>query len=518
MSVRMHLTLTQTLLLGLVLAAFAVIVYAVISAQETSRLNYELRMQADDLQERALGLRLRAARGRAGELSELPVHIASHDLDPSLPVVLSGETVAPDGSVAAAMTDRVARSRFSAQLVTGAGQVVAHTAGHPPGLVIADEFWDTAMIRGQHTAAVEVDGEVHQVFGTRVEAGRFSDRLLLVVMSPLALVEATLAGWRLTLSLVVAGTVAVSAAIAWFMASRALRPVDRMTRTARAIGEAADFSRRLPEPEREDELGRLAWTFNDMLDQLATAYATQRRFLADASHELRTPLTVIGTNTSALLEGVDRDPVERAETLRAIARESERMARLVADLSILARVDAGQRLTFQRMAFDSVVLDVYQQQRGLNPGTRLALGEWEQVAVEADPDRLKQVVLNLVDNAIRYTPDGGTVTLDLLRRGSEAILRVRDTGIGIPPEHHGRIFERFYRVDQPRGRQAGGTGLGLAIAREVATIHGGRIELSSQVVVGSTFTLTLPVSRLSVVPTTSSLPPSAPPIRSPAPA
>ncbi len=518
MSVRLRLTLMQTLLLGLVLAAFAIIVYAVISAQEMSRLNYELRMQADDLQERALGVRLRAARGRAGELADLPYQGFNPDLDPSLPVVLGHELVAPDASVTAAMTDRMAGSRFSAQLVTASGQVVAHTADPPPVLMIADEFWSAAMTQGQHIAAVEVDGEAHQVFGTRVEAGRFSDRLLLVVMSPLAAVEATLAGWRLTLAVIVAGTVAVSAAIAWFMASRALRPVDRMTRSARAIGEAADFSRRLPEPERADELGRLARTFNDMLDQLATAHTTQRRFLADASHELRTPLTVIGTNTSALLGGVDRDPRERAETLRAIARESERMGRLVADLLILARVDAGQRLTFQRVAFDMVVLDVYQQQRGLNPGTRLTLGEWEQVAVEADPDRLKQVVLNLIDNAIRYTPAGGTVTLDLQRRGSEAILRVRDTGIGILPEHQGRIFEHFYRVDQPRSRQAGGTGLGLAIAREVATVHGGRIELSSQVGVGSTFTLTLPVSRLSVAATASSLPPSVPPIRSPAPA
>jgi signal transduction histidine kinase len=274
-----------------------------------------------------------------------------------------------------------------------------------------------------------------------------------------------------------------------------MRPVDRMTQAARAIGRAADFSRRLPEPPQRDELGRLAVTFNEMLSQLGEAFATQRRFLADASHELRTPLTVVRTNAEALQRGVAADPVERAETLRAIVRETDRMGRLVADLLALARADAGQPLTRRRLALDTLVLDVYEQEQALANGVHLDLGEWEQVEVEGDPDRLKQVVLNLVDNALRHTPDGGTVTLDLVRRGEEAVLRVRDTGPGIPAEQLGRIFERFYRVDQPRSRQTGGTGLGLAIAQEVAGAHAGRIEVESRLGAGSTFSLVLPVAR-----------------------
>jgi signal transduction histidine kinase len=168
------------------------------------------------------------------------------------------------------------------------------------------------------------------------------------------------------------------------------------------------------------------------------------------------------------------------------------MARLVSDLLALARADAGVPLARRRLALDTLVLDVYQQQRSLSGQVTLTLGEWEQVEVDADPDRLKQVVMNLVVNAIRYTPAEGTVTLDLQRRGLDAVLQVRDTGVGIAREHQARIFERFYRVDQPRARQSGGTGLGLAIAREMAEAHGGRIDLVSTPGGGSTFSLILP--------------------------
>jgi signal transduction histidine kinase len=495
MSIRLRLTLLHTLLLGVVLTAFAIIVYAAISAQEVSQLNYELRARTDDLQERALGVRVRAARGRAGELPALAGNAADLIQREDAPADVAPDVVLPNDSLNSAMTERMAGSPFSAQLLLDSGEVIAHTADPRPVAPIPAGLWTQVMANGQHTARAELDGQPYQVLGTQVETGRFSNRLLLVVMSPLAPIEATLAAWRLTLALIVAGTIAISAAIAWFMASRALRPVDRMTTAARAIGQATDFSRRIPEPEQGDELGRLARTFNEMLDRLAAAYATQRRFLADASHELRTPLTVIGTNTAALLRGGDHDPVEREETLRATARETDRMTRLVSDLLTLARVDAGLRPAFRRLAFDAVVLEVYQQQQSLTGDVRLLLGEWEQAEVEADPDRLKQVVLNLVDNAIRYTPPGGTVTLELHRAGRDAVLRVRDTGIGIPLEHQERVFERFYRVDQPRSRYTGGTGLGLAIAREVAIAHGGRLELVSQAGAGSTFTLTLPCQR-----------------------
>jgi signal transduction histidine kinase len=339
---------------------------------------------------------------------------------------------------------------------------------------------------------VDIDGEPVRVLGLRLETRPIADDLMLVVATSLAPVESTLQSWRITLSLIVLGTTAAAAAIAWLMATSALRPVDQMAGVARAIGQTADFDGRLPETVPVDELGRLARTFNEMLDQLSEANATQRRFLADASHELRTPLTAIATNLDVLRGDRVTDPVERAEMLRAAARETDRMSRLVSDLLALARADAGVPLARRRLALDTLVLDVYQQQRSLSGQVTLTLGEWEQVEVDADPDRLKQIVMNLVVNAIRYTPAGGTVTLDLQCRGADAVLRVRDTGVGIAPEHQTRVFERFYRVDQPRTRQSGGTGLGLAIAQEMAEAHGGRIELVSTPGGGSTFSLILP--------------------------
>jgi signal transduction histidine kinase len=297
----------------------------------------------------------------------------------------------------------------------------------------------------------------------------------------------------------VGGAIVLAALTGWFLARRAMRPVDRMTRTAQAIGQSADHSRRLAEPKERDELGRLAATFNEMLDRLDHSFNTQQRFLADASHELRTPLAAIRTNVEALLRGAVEQPAERDASLRAIARETDRMGRLVSDLLALAHADAGQPLVRRTVELDALLLDVYQQERRLADGVDLRLGELDQVAVEGDPDRLKQLLLNLVDNALRYTPPGGVVTLDLERRDGTALLRVSDTGLGIPPEHLSRIFERFYRVDQPRSRKAGGTGLGLAICKWVAEAHGGRIEVQSKPGEGSAFTVTLPVRQKAAV-------------------
>jgi len=294
------------------------------------------------------------------------------------------------------------------------------------------------------------------------------------------------------LAAVVLGALALAALIGWFLASRAMRPVDRMTRTARAIGDSGDLTRRLEEPRERDELRRLASTFNDMLARLDQAVGAQRRFLADASHELRSPLAAIRTNVEALLRGADADPTDREESLRAIARETDRMGRLVADLLALARADAGQPLVRKPIELDALLIEAYQQQRRLAEGVNLTLGELEQVEVMGDADRLKQLVLNLVDNALRYTPPGGDVTLDVTREASWALLRVRDTGVGISAEHLPHIFERFYRVDPPRTRHSGGTGLGLAICKWVAEAHGGRIEVASTVDHGSVFTVFLP--------------------------
>jgi signal transduction histidine kinase len=295
------------------------------------------------------------------------------------------------------------------------------------------------------------------------------------------------------LVLIVAGTTGVCALIGWFLAAKAMEPVDEMTRAAHAIGVTSDLSARIPEPPQRDEIGRLALTFNEMLGRLQQAFATQRHFLADASHELRSPLTAIRANVETLRRGGQTDPGERDETLRIVEREVDRMGRLVDDLLSLARADAGQQEPVRvRLSLDSLLLEVYHQQRPLAGRVRLTLGEFEPVEIDGEPDRLKQLLINLVDNALRHTPPGGAVTLDLLHGDRAATIRVRDTGAGIPPEHLPHIYERFYRIDSARSRVAGGTGLGLAISREIVVAHGGTIDVESTVGQGTTFTVTLP--------------------------
>jgi signal transduction histidine kinase len=171
------------------------------------------------------------------------------------------------------------------------------------------------------------------------------------------------------------------------------------------------------------------------------------------------------------------------------------MGRLVTDLLALARADSGGELLARRpVMLDALLVDVYQQARYQTSGVRLTIGELEQVEIPGDPDRLKQLLFNLVDNACRYTPAGGRVTLSLVEQDGVASLSVRDTGTGISPEDLPRIFERFYRADDARSREAGGTGLGLAISQVIAEAHGGRIEVESRVGAGSTFTVVLPAS------------------------
>jgi two-component system, OmpR family, sensor kinase len=178
--------------------------------------------------------------------------------------------------------------------------------------------------------------------------------------------------------------------------------------------------------------------------------------------------------------------------LHVIAREAGRMGRLVTDLLTLARADERQRLARHRLALDTLLLEVYEQGRLLAGDVQIELNPFEQVAVDGDPDRLKQLLLNLIDNALRHTRAGGTVTIGVSSEGNWAVLRVADTGPGIQAEERERIFEPFYQGDQGRSGNSGGSGLGLAIARWIAEAHGGRIEVDSEIGAGSAFTIYLP--------------------------
>lgn len=291
-----------------------------------------------------------------------------------------------------------------------------------------------------------------------------------------------------TLAVVVVGF------LVWFTAGRALRPLDTMTQTALQITRADDLSRRIPlsDTQRADEAGRLAMAFNESLERLERLFNAQRRFLADVSHELRTPLTAIRGNVDLLrrMGGAD------AESLDAIQSEAERMSRLVGDLLMLAQADAGNLpLVKKPVELDTLLFDVFREAQVLASGVFVTIGDIDQVIVNGDRDRLKQLLLNLVTNALKFTPEGGRVTLGLGRINDWARVTVTDTGIGIPPHELTNIFERFYRVDKARSRAMGGAGLGLSIAQRIAMMHGGRIEAMSEGVPGrgSTFSLWIPL-------------------------
>jgi len=481
-SVRLRLTLWHTALLGLMLTGFAVLVYAAVARQLTIELNDQIRLGA-----LAASRAFRAVGPDTGGLHGGPARFGGpprggfEEGPPGPP---------PNGGLATAPPDQ----GLFIQVVDVNGTVLSMSPNLAQPLPIpADSLRQVLAGREAHDTVQLGRDRVELYSAPLVHDGRVVG--VLQVAASLEPLEASLAELRLVLGLVVLAAVGVAAVLGWFLAGKALQPVDQMTRVARAIGHSTDLSQRVPVSNPRDELGRLAATFNEMLAQLQQAFENQRRFLADASHELRTPVTTIRMNAEALLRGAAYDPRERDETLRAILRESERMGRLVADLLALARADAGQPLERRPLALDSLLLEVYREAKPLANGVQLELGELEQVEVVGDHDRLKQLVLNLVDNALRYTPAGGKVTLDLVGQDGRALLRVRDTGPGIPAEHLPRIFERFYRVDRGRSRSQGGTGLGLAISQWIAEAHQGRIEVESEEGKGSTFTVVLPIHK-----------------------
>jgi heavy metal sensor kinase len=280
----------------------------------------------------------------------------------------------------------------------------------------------------------------------------------------------------------------------WLLARRALKPVDRMTEAARRIS-AEHLEDRLETRGTDDELDRLAHTLNDMLGRLDAAFRQVRQFSADASHELQTPLTILKGELEVALRS-PRSPEEYRRVLTSALEESERLAHLVEGLLLLARADSGVlRMDRHSMDLAPLVVDVCEQVRILaeTHAVALELGPIEAITMEGDEAQLRRLLLNLVDNAIKYTPPGGRVTLTLQRDGGWAGLRVSDTGVGLAPEEQERIFQRFYRATKTRLRDEGGAGLGLCIARSIAEAHGGRLEVESAPGRGSTFTVLLPL-------------------------
>jgi signal transduction histidine kinase len=312
-------------------------------------------------------------------------------------------------------------------------------------------------------------------------------------LTPLGHLDASIETVRALLPALGLTSLVVALVASWAISGRALRPIARMTQTAQSIALSHDLSARIESPPHLDELGQLARTFNEMLESIETAYHAQQRFVSDASHELRAPLTAIQGNLELLRRQSTMSEVEREEALTEVERESTRLTRLVADLLVLARADAGVTLKRCPVDLDAIVLEAFREARHLSQGQILTIDVFEPAKVEGNEDRLKQLIIILLDNALKYTPVNGQVTVGLRRREADVEIVVHDTGAGISLEDLPLVFERFYRADPARSRDPGGTGLGLPIAKWIVKQHDGEIKLESQPGQGTTAIVHLPL-------------------------
>ena len=306
-------------------------------------------------------------------------------------------------------------------------------------------------------------------------------------------IDRALAGYMETLAVMVPMGLGLALVGGAWLARSALRPVETMSRTARRIG-AQDLTRRLPLRGTADELDHLAETLNAMFTRLETAFNHVRRFAVDAAHELRTPLTVLKGGIEVALRA-DRASSEYRDVLRSSLEEVEQLIALAENLLLFSRLRMDMALPRQTIELETLLMEV------VDTGARLAdgrgvvvrLGAVEPLVVHGDPSTLRRALVNLVENAIKYTKAGGKVELSLERDGRHAVVAVSDTGVGMNPVDADRIFEPFVRLDSARAGEAGGAGLGLSIVDSIVAAHDGRLSVQTAPGVGSTFAIRLPL-------------------------
>jgi heavy metal sensor kinase len=453
MSLRLRLTLLYTTLLGGVLLIFGALVYGLVSVILLDQTDTMLSQSAERL------------------MAQLRIN-ASGQFDPLNP---TGQQLADN------LVFQIWGNDNKLQFY------------RPPTLTTPlDEIGRRA---GQPVYHSVVNGSSHlRVLSVPVKTERGPAGVLQVGLS-LSVIDITQQTLASVLILLALAVMAVSWIGAWLITGQTLSPLAIITQVATQIIRADDLSRRIPvATTRDDEVGQLIQAFNQTLERLENLFNAQRRFLADVSHELRTPLTVIKGNVGLMRKFGEMDD----ESLSGIESEVDRLTRLVGDLLLLSQAESGRLpLDVKLVELDTVLLEVFQQMRTL-AGERLQLRmtEIDQVQVNGDRDRLKQVLLNLVGNALQYTPAGGQVTLALRKTGERSQLVVTDTGPGILPQDLPHIFERFYRGEKSRKRSSStGFGLGLSIAYWIVHNHGGTIEVTSQEGKGTTFCVWLPLAK-----------------------
>lgn len=462
MSLRKKLIAWYLGIVAVVLSVFGGAIYFYLSRGLRNVIDASLKDQV-----KAIEARLRAAE-RGEEFPEVP----SDRLTLAPEFV---ELISPTGTVtdvaALSESSRVPIDRSLLEAVRHSAEPIGEDAIAADGKAMRVVTWRVIGDDGEVSAFIRA--------GYVIEDVQRAERTVLVILLlaiPLALALASYGGK--------------------ILADAVLGPVDRITRAAQTIG-ARNLKQRVEVPASHDELARLAETFNQMIARLDDAFERERRFTDDASHELRTPLTVLRSDIEIALRR-ERTAEEYQRVLQRALDEIVRLCRLVDDLLMLSRSDTG-RLTLELvpLSLGDLCRDIGDHLQPLieERGLHLTLEIPESpIVVSGDQRRLKQLLLNLLDNAIKFTPAGGQITVGLSQREGRAVVEISDTGCGIAPEDLPHIFERFYRRRQKARDQASGSGLGLAIARWIVEAHGGNISVTSEPGKGSTFTFDLPLA------------------------
>jgi heavy metal sensor kinase len=463
LSIRVRLTLWYGTALVLILVVFGVALYLILSRG--------LRDQLDRSLEEAAAVATRA--------------VAQHVDEPSLPF----ENLSAEFPELAVLDKSFQIFSPGGKITIQSPNLARHEIPLSPGALA------TALQgRATHESVRFRDGTSYRLLSVPILRSGVLVNIVQVGTS-LRQVEETLHRLLLVLLVSLPAALAVALGGGWLLAGHALRPVDAITLAAQRIA-AGDLTQRLTVSPSPDEIGRLASTFNDMIARLEASFRQVRQFSADASHELRTPLTVMKGETELALRH-SRPSEDYKLVLESNLEEIDQMARIVDELLFLSRTDLGEvAIESLPVRLDTLVEDVQRQAvvLGQERDVPVTVGTVAPAVVRGDELRLRELLLNLVDNAVKYSHPGGKVELSLVRDGAAVRLTVADQGIGIPPEAHARIFDRFYRTDAARAHDPKGTGLGLSICKWIVEAHHGRIEVQSKPGEGSRFTVVLPLA------------------------
>jgi heavy metal sensor kinase len=468
---RSRLTLWYTCVLALVLVVFASAAYAYLARAARERTDQSL---ADDARSLALNLAAEFEEDQTGDNAALEVARDFQFLDRQA-FIFDEQGRAVTSSVAPAG----GRGRDSWPDVAALAQSLAGLAeaARGPGRAYTTAHFGWSSVRA-YAERTSIRGKTFFVAVAQSRRGQEEElarvRRAFYVAVPFGLLLASLGGY--------------------FLARKSLAPVVEMGDRAAHIN-AENLCERLPVGNERSELGRLARTFNELLARLDVSFEQQRRFMADASHELRTPVAIVCGESEVALSQAARSSEEYRESLTILHDEGRRLTRIVEDLFTLARADAGQySLVPVTFYLDEAAAECVRAVRSLaaRHGVSIRHEHGEEMSLRGDEALVRRMILNLLDNAIKYTPSGGEVRVELARADSSYKIRITDTGAGVPEEARPHIFERFYRADRARSRDGGGAGLGLSIAAWIAEAHGGCVALERSDKSGSAFLVTLP--------------------------